>query len=274
MWPPVSFRDHASEAAPGTESRSTPARRRGPIAVSSPSPPPPAWPWSVAGVALALGERRRRRPWKTRSRRARGRGLHALPQSTRSEGVHSITTPDGSSDEWNTDPPTTGPHYEVPVIWGSYDEPVNQAQLVHNLEHGGVAIQYGDDVPAATVEELEGFVQENPTGHGPRAVPELGNKIALGAWVTESASEPREGHRVPREVHRVRRGRVQGVPRRVPVPGPGAVPGRLDAARQHLGLPAADTLGAPPGWRNWSDAAGLKPAVPLGHRGSTPSPGT
>ena len=56
------------------------------------------------------------------------------------------------------------------MIWGSYDEPVNQAQLVHNLEHGGIAIQYGDDVPPATVEKLESFVQEQPARHRPRAV--------------------------------------------------------------------------------------------------------
>ena len=108
-------------------------------------------------------------------------------------GVHSITTPGSSSDEWNTDPPTTGPHYEVPVIWGSYDEPVNQAQLVHNLEHGGVAIQYGDQVPPATVEQLESFVQENARGTVLAPYPSLGNQIALGAWVTESESEPEKG---------------------------------------------------------------------------------
>jgi hypothetical protein len=108
-------------------------------------------------------------------------------------GVHSITSPDGSSDEWNTDPPTSGAHYEVPVIWGSYDEPVNQAQLVHNLEHGGVAIQYGDQVPPATVEQLEGFVQSNTRGTVLAPYPALGDQIALGAWVTASAEEPDKG---------------------------------------------------------------------------------
>jgi hypothetical protein len=108
-------------------------------------------------------------------------------------GVHSITSPDGSSDEWNTDPPTSGAHYEVPVIWGSYDEPVNQAQLVHNLEHGGVAIQYGDQVPPATVEQLEGFIQSNTRGTVLAPYPALGDQIALGAWVTASAEEPDKG---------------------------------------------------------------------------------
>ena len=108
-------------------------------------------------------------------------------------GVHSIATPDGTSDLWNTDPPTSGPHYEVPAVWGSYTEPVNQAQLVHNLEHGGVAIQYGPDVPAATVAELQRFVQDNPRGTVLAPYEPLGSQIALGAWVTENASDPDKG---------------------------------------------------------------------------------
>ncbi|HET7514473.1 MAG TPA: hypothetical protein VFJ60_06700, partial [Gaiella sp.] len=40
------------------------------------------------------------------------------------EGVHSITTPSGTSPKWDTVPPTSGPHYEVPVVYGIYDEPV------------------------------------------------------------------------------------------------------------------------------------------------------
>ena len=113
--------------------------------------------------------------------------VEALP------GSHSVATPEGTSKDWNTVPPTSGPHYEVPAIWGSYDEPVNQAQLVHNLEHGGIAIQFGNEVPAATVAELEGFAQDNPRGTVLAPYPALGNQIALGAWVTEDASKPEEG---------------------------------------------------------------------------------
>src|SRR5688572_26324301 len=80
----------------------------------------------VAGVALALANGGDDGPGDARAAlEAAGCTLTSVDAI---RGVHSITTPDGSSDEWNTDPPTTGPHYEVPVIWGSYDEPVNQAQ--------------------------------------------------------------------------------------------------------------------------------------------------
>jgi len=106
---------------------------------------------------------------------------------------HSITDPSKTSDLWNTDPPTSGPHYEVPVVWGSYDDPVNQAQLVHNLEHGGIGVQYGEGVPPATVEQLKTFVQANSRGTVLAPMPGLGDQIALTAWVTKSPSEPRVG---------------------------------------------------------------------------------
>ena len=102
-------------------------------------------------------------------------------------------TPAGTSPEWNTNPPTSGPHYAVPAVWGTYEQPVNQAQLVHNLEHGGIAVQYGKDVPAATVQELKTFVQSHSRGTVLAPDPALGKKIALGAWVTKSASQPGDG---------------------------------------------------------------------------------
>ena len=101
-------------------------------------------------------------------------------------GDHSVTTPDGTSEKWTTDPPTSGPHYGLTVIWGVYDEPVNQGQLVHNLEHGGIFIQYGDDVPPATIEALKTFASGKPRGTVLAPYAKLGDKIALGVWVTES----------------------------------------------------------------------------------------
>jgi hypothetical protein len=109
------------------------------------------------------------------------------------EGVHSITTPSGTSPKWNTVPPTSGPHYEIPVVYGIYDEPVYQAQLVHNLEHGAIAVQYGKDVPQATIDELKGFAQSHTRGTVLAPYPALGDKIALGAWVVPDPSKPGEG---------------------------------------------------------------------------------
>ncbi len=108
-------------------------------------------------------------------------------------GEHSVTTPSGTSPKWNTIPPTSGPHYEVPVVYGIYAEPVYQAQLVHNLEHGAVAVQYGSSVPQETVDELKTFVQAHSRGTVLAPYPALGDQIALEAWVVPDPSKPAEG---------------------------------------------------------------------------------
>jgi hypothetical protein len=109
---------------------------------------------------------------------------------------HSVREPDGSSKQWNTDPPTNGPHYGVAAIFGTYNEPLEQARVVHDLEHGGVFIQYGDKVPDATVQQLLEFWDDHQAGTILAPLPRLGNKIALGAWVwtTEELATGANGH--------------------------------------------------------------------------------
>ena len=106
---------------------------------------------------------------------------------------HSVPTPDGTSAKWNTSPPTSGPHFGQPAIWGSFTEPLLQAQVVHNLEHGGVFIQYGKDVPQATVDQLQTFYEQHRNGTLLAPLPSLGSRIALGAWTTKSANDPDNG---------------------------------------------------------------------------------
>lgn len=108
-------------------------------------------------------------------------------------GDHSVTTASGTSPSWNTSPPTSGPHYQVPAIWGAYTEPLLPAQVVHNLEHGGVFIEYGKDVPQATVDQLKGFYDAHQNGTLLAPLPSLGSKIALGVWTTSSSQDSGTG---------------------------------------------------------------------------------
>jgi len=108
------------------------------------------------------------------------------------KGAHSITDPSKTSPKWNTDPPTSGPHYGFnpngtvgTVIWGAYDQEVELARIVHNLEHGGVYILYGKDVPDATVQQLRAFYDDHKTGTVMAPLDRLGDKFALGAWVVD-----------------------------------------------------------------------------------------
>jgi hypothetical protein len=84
--------------------------------------------------------------------------------------------------KYKTDPPTSGPHYFLPAVWDIYDRPINELQAVHNLEHGGIVIQYGDDVPDATVNRIAELYRESPNGMLVAPLPHLGDKIALTAW--------------------------------------------------------------------------------------------
>ena len=84
--------------------------------------------------------------------------------------------------KYKTFPPTSGRHYYVPAIWNRYTEPLVLIQEVHNLEHGGVIVQYGDKVPQATVDQLVAFYNSSPDGMLLAPLPKLGNKIALTAW--------------------------------------------------------------------------------------------
>jgi Protein of unknown function (DUF3105) len=86
---------------------------------------------------------------------------------------------------YNSFPPSSGPHFQSPAPWGIYEDPVKQTILVHNLEHGGIVVQYGD-VGEQTVREIQSFYQDDPYGLVVSPYPKLGKKIALTAW-----NEPR-----------------------------------------------------------------------------------
>jgi hypothetical protein len=43
---------------------------------------------------------------------------------------------------YNSDPPTSGPHMPAIAPWGMYDQPIPKEYQVHNLEDGGVLLQY------------------------------------------------------------------------------------------------------------------------------------
>jgi hypothetical protein len=118
---------------------------------------------------------------------AAGCQLKAVPAEV---GNHTAALNATSNPKWNTDPPTSGPHYPVPAIYGEYDTPLKTAQVVHNLEHGAVFVLYGPKVPAATVQQLRDFYNDDTTGMLLAPYPKLGDKIALGAWTVPDNFEP------------------------------------------------------------------------------------
>jgi Protein of unknown function (DUF3105) len=107
-------------------------------------------------------------------------------------GVH-ISDPEARPEEWNSFPPTSGPHHGQWVIWGQYDEEVPLASAVHNLEHGGIVIYHGPDVPQEEVDRLIEFYRDEPAAMLVAPLEELEDRIALTAWYVPELNEPGQG---------------------------------------------------------------------------------
>lgn len=59
-------------------------------------------------------------------------------------------------------PPLSGAHNERWADWGVYDRPIPYKHQIHNLEHGGVVIHYGTQVPVAGVNALRTLWASSP----------------------------------------------------------------------------------------------------------------
>jgi hypothetical protein len=116
-------------------------------------------------------------------------------------GVH-ISDPEARPKEWNSFPPTSGPHTGQPVIWGQYNEEVPLASAVHNLEHGGIVIYHGPDVPQEEVDRLIEFYRDEPAAMLVAPLDELENRIALTAWYVPDPGEADEGQGILAECTR------------------------------------------------------------------------
>lgn len=103
------------------------------------------------------------------------------------EGQHTAELTATSDESWNTDPPTSGAHHPQPAVYGFYDEPVPLPQTIHNLEHGGIVIHYGKDVPEEQIEAMRAWYADDPNGLLVARLDKLGDRIALSAWTTDEA---------------------------------------------------------------------------------------
>lgn len=84
--------------------------------------------------------------------------------------------------EYNSFPPTSGSHNAQPAIWNIYDEPIQQFILVHNLEHGGIVVQYGSGIGEDEVRQITDWYSADPDAIVVAPLPELGDSVALTAW--------------------------------------------------------------------------------------------
>lgn len=88
----------------------------------------------------------------------------------------------GHQFSYNSNPPTSGPHFASPAEWGVYKEELPDQTLIHNLEHGGIWISYKPGIPDETREKLEKFYEA--WGRKIIVAPRSANEsdVALAAW--------------------------------------------------------------------------------------------
>lgn len=72
-------------------------------------------------------------------------------QTHPSEGTDHVES--GTSVEYDTMPPTSGPHYSSATDAGFYEETPPLGNLVHSLEHGAVVIYYDPEALSSSAEE-------------------------------------------------------------------------------------------------------------------------
>lgn len=84
---------------------------------------------------------------------------------------------------YNSNPPTSGPHYAQEADWGVYDSPLPDEQLIHNLEHGGVNIFYKPDaVDQAAIDKLKAIQKDFATKTVLAPRPQGDKPLALSSW--------------------------------------------------------------------------------------------
>jgi hypothetical protein len=133
---------------------------------------------AIVGIALAVGG-----GGDDEAGGAIAVGQYCTEQSFPNQGQqHSPPYEIPAGFKYNSNPPTSGPHDPSPAIWDVYESPVDEKKLIHNLEHGGIVVQYGDQVPPAQLEPLLQWYREDPDGIIVAPLPGLGDRIAATAW--------------------------------------------------------------------------------------------
>lgn len=93
------------------------------------------------------------------------------------------TTP---SKPYNSNPPSSGAHFNSPANWGVYDYEAHDQIFLHNLEHGGVWIAYRPNVSQEVVRALQSIVDDVGGAQSAKIImvprPLNDTDIAIVAW--------------------------------------------------------------------------------------------
>ena len=113
------------------------------------------------------------------------------------QGNRHIATANDAHEPYNSNPPTSGPHLPYIAPWGVHTRPIPLELQVHNLEDGGVVIQYNCECPDV-VAKLRAIVQKYDKQVILAPYPGMPSRIALTAWTRLETLDDVDDKRITR----------------------------------------------------------------------------
>jgi len=120
-----------------------------------------------------------------------------------SQGNAHVTS-EAAGFRYASDPPTSGPHFAGVASWGVHAQPISKSLQVHNLEDGGVLVQYN----CADCDDLVRNLKDIVLRYSDKVIlapyPGMKTRIALTAWAYIDAFDEFDERRILRfiEAHR------------------------------------------------------------------------
>jgi len=119
------------------------------------------------------------------------------------QGNRHLTTANDQHEPYNSEPPTSGPHLSYIAPWGVHTRPIPRELQVHNLEDGGVLVQYNCECPDL-VEKLTAIVRKYDKFVILAPYPDMKTRITLTAWTRIDAFNEFDEGRVRRFIEAYR----------------------------------------------------------------------
>lgn len=87
----------------------------------------------------------------------------------------------GQSVSYNTNPPTSGPHWVNPADWRFNDKELPDEQLVHNIEHGGIWVTY-KNLDEEGIKKLKSIARNNSNSVVITKREENDDPVVISSW--------------------------------------------------------------------------------------------
>jgi len=119
------------------------------------------------------------------------------------QGNLHVPSADTPHEAYNSDPPTSGPHLPYIAPWGVHTRPIVRELQVHNLEDGGVVVQYNCECPDL-VAKLKAIVDKYDRQVILAPYPGMPHQIALTAWTRLDTMDEFDEGRITRFIEAYR----------------------------------------------------------------------